>query len=822
MSGGILASTNIKSPPGAGIDAAGASPAVAVLPTPDAARFLDLLCEAEEVTFQTFDDKGKRRQLAEIRHGYLDDLLPWMRAANERGAGIFWCPQYTDGKGRTANNVIGVRALLLDLDGPPLQPVIDCGLDPHAVVESSPGKYHVYFAVADCSRERFRPLQKAMAARFGGDPSICDLPRVLRVPGFLHQKAEPFVSRLVSLGAFQPYPVETVIRRLGLEVDAEPATAPGTAQGTPPGNAPASSGAAAVFVDGQRTRAMLSLAGKLRRNGLSADALESALLKTNAERCSPPLPDDKVKGMARSVGRYAAGQINPATEWQGDDSADAAPGGRAWPLPYLPGTSRVPEISATYLGGWAGRMASTVAASTQTPEAMAVMSVLAVLAAVLQRRFEVLPYGSGTDYREPLSLWTMVVLGSGNRKTAVHAAVTAVLVDWEKRQRDRLRRDIARVYAQREVTAKRIETLKHQAGKEEDASKRQLIQDEISRLQEEMPAELHAPRLFSGDVTNERLQQLLVEQDERIAIMTDEGGFFSTMAGAYSGGMGSFDVHLQGHAGSALRVDRAGRLAHIDRPALTYGVALQPDILQDTGKVKRFRGSGLMARFLYAVPKSTVGRRNVREHVPLDNDARVNYEREVDKLLDNVPCPVGAPTLLPFSAAASERWLDLCEFIEKHQGEGGRYAHMVDWTSKLPGAAARIAGLLAIADRGIDVLEIPLDAVERAVRLAHALIPHAEAAFSLMGAADAEGDAQAVLSYLMRHRPDSVVRRDLQKAMEGRFRSLERLLAAIKLLQEWHVLGHESKTTGAGRPSIYYPVNPLLFVDEQLSSDEGN
>lgn len=201
-------------------------------------------------------------------------------------------------------------------------------------------------------------------------------------------------------------------------------------------------------------------------------------------------------------------------------------------------------------------MAAAVAAHTQTPPAMAVLSILSVLAAVLQRRFEVAPYGD--DYREPLSIWTVTALGSGNRKTAVHRALTGVLVDWEKVQRDRMRKEIAIVYAQREVIGKRIETLKLQAGKEQDAKVRQRLQDEIAELKESMPGELYAPRLFSGDITAERLQQLLVEQDERAAIVTDEGGVFQIMAGQYSGGMSSIDVFLQGHSGSSMRVDRAG------------------------------------------------------------------------------------------------------------------------------------------------------------------------------------------------------------------------------------------------------------------------
>jgi putative DNA primase/helicase len=236
--------------------------------------------------------------------------------------------------------------------------------------------------------------------------------------------------------------------------------------------------------------------------------------------------------------------------------------------------------------------------------------------------------------------------------------------------------------------------------------------------------------------------------------------------------------------------------------------------LQETGKIRRYRDAGVMARYLYGVPPSNVGARDVRDRRPLPDEVRCEYEQQVCALLSDLKRPIGAPRVLAFDTEAREVWLDLCERIERQQGEGGRYAHMVDWTAKLAGAAARIAALLALAEHGTGLEVIPAAPVRRAVALAEALIPHAEAAFALMGAADGETDAHALLAYLRRHRLGNVVRRELQKAMEGRFRSLDRMLVAIKLLQDWHVLGPERKTTGTGRPSIYYEVNPGLFVDE--------
>lgn len=779
------------------------SPSVAMPLPPDVAAFLTLLAEGDPITFQTFAEGSKRAGLAHIHHGQLEEHQAALQRLNDRGAGVFFMVNAGDGKGRTAANVTAVRALFVDLDGVPLGPVEGCGLEPHALVESSPGRYHAYWLVADCVLGRFTGLQKALAARFEGDVTVHDLPRVMRLPGFVHRKGEPFVTRVLRLNQALPYTVQEVIERLQLR----PVKAAQT-----PAQAPAEGARAPLdgpmFAAGGRNQALARLAGKLRRGGLSGEAIEAALLQTNAERCRPPLDDEEVRRVARSIGRYAPGPMSTEPE-------QPAP---AWPEPLLPGAMTVPEIGAALLPDWMGRMARAVAQSTQTPEAMSVLSVLSVLAAVLQRRFEVTPYGD--DYREPLSLWTVVVLGSGNRKSAVHKALTSVLADWEKRERDRLKGEIARIYAQREVLNKRIETLKNQAGKEEDAAQRQRMQDEIAKLREQMPAELLAPRLFSGDITSERLQQLLVEQHERAAIVTDEGGIFQIMAGAYSGGISSIDVFLQGHSGSSMRVDRAGRMAHLDRPALTLALALQPGILQDAGKTKRFRDSGLMARLLYAVPRSRLGSRDVRDRRPLSEEVQGEYERRVFALLDDMRLPIGAPLVLPFDADARECWLDLCQRVEVELGEGGRYAHLPDWASKLPGAAARIAGLLALGEHGTGLRSVPLDSVQRAVALCGALIPHAAAAFSLMGAADSETDADMVLAYVRRHRLESVARRDLQKAMEARFRTLDRLLAAIKLLQDWHVLGREERTRGQGRPSVFYTVNPRLFVDNRSLSHE--
>ena len=106
-----------------------------------------------------------------------------------------------------------VRALFVDLDGAPLEPVLNSGLPkPHIVVESSPGKFHVYWLVADVAPKDFTACQKALAERCNGD-DVSDPPRVMRLPGFIHRKGAPFRSRIVSIRKAPPYQIS----KLGLE-----------------------------------------------------------------------------------------------------------------------------------------------------------------------------------------------------------------------------------------------------------------------------------------------------------------------------------------------------------------------------------------------------------------------------------------------------------------------------------------------------------------------------------------------------------------------------------------------------------------------------
>jgi hypothetical protein len=63
--------------------------------------------------------------------------------------------------------------------------------------------------------------------------------------------------------------------------------------------------------EGRRNQTLTSIGGRLRGFGFGRAEIEDALLRTNAERCSPTLPEDEVRRIAASVARYEPGKGTP-------------------------------------------------------------------------------------------------------------------------------------------------------------------------------------------------------------------------------------------------------------------------------------------------------------------------------------------------------------------------------------------------------------------------------------------------------------------------------------------------------------------------------
>ena len=193
-----------------------------------ATKFLCALDESMEFTFQIYDDTKRSRRAEHFSANFSDDQIQqYLSAANAAGCGVFYMANAGDGQGRSNVNVTALRELVVDLDGAPLDPVMRCGIDPHFIIESSPGRYQCHWIInavpitsfesRDEARHKFATWQVAIARKFGGDESVKDLSRVFRIPGFWHQKGQPFQTRILESSGARNYDLEEIVAALQLD-----------------------------------------------------------------------------------------------------------------------------------------------------------------------------------------------------------------------------------------------------------------------------------------------------------------------------------------------------------------------------------------------------------------------------------------------------------------------------------------------------------------------------------------------------------------------------------------------------------------------------
>lgn len=529
------------------------------------------------------------------------------------------------------------------------------------------------------------------------------------------------------------------------------------------------------------------------------------------------------------LAQYLGGEVvDRVRTWLGArDSEDtehceAAPWEPPVPLADLPR----PPFPTDALPGWVRRWVEAEAEATQTPPALAAMLVLSCLAAACAKTVVV---RVTPQWTEPVNLFTATAMAPGERKSAVFADVTRPTGDYEAAQIAERAPEIAEAEGRKKIAEQALAKAQKAAGDAAGPERAKLLLQADAQARDLAAAKVPAlPRLVADDCSPEKLASLLAEQGGRIAVMAPEGDVFELMGGKYSAnGTPNLGVYLRGHAGDVIRVDRIGRKAEFVRsPALTIGLAIQPDIVAGLATKPGFRGRGLLGRFLYALPDSLVGRRAI-DPPAVPDEVREEYRRNLTALLELRPSSRSdahgnpEPHALVPTAEAAEILRRFRGGLEPRLGDLGDLGHVRDWAGKLAGAVARIAGLLHMAAHAAEEApwERPIshDTAAAAVRLAHEfLIPHALAAFAQMGADPAAADARHVLRVLADRGLDRFTQRDLFQIVKGRLKMVEPLERALAVLEEH---GHlrpllEQARPGPGRkPSPTFEVNPLWRAD---------
>jgi len=363
------------------------------------------------------------------------------------------------------------------------------------------------------------------------------------------------------------------------------------------------------------------------------------------------------------------------------------------------------------LGAVLGGAAKALHESTKTPLALCCQSVLASASLAVQAHFDIkLPWGDS----KPLSLFLLTVAESGERKSAIDKLVLGAAKAQE--EMDMMGYDTQLKVYQSELDAWKAQSKENnrKAASAKNQESSEAAKVEVYETNFSKPEPPISPIRFVEEPTVEGLFKLLAVSQPSVGLLTDEGG---ALIGGHA--MNS-DNKLKTMAwlckfwdGSPLNRVRAG-----DGSSVLYGRRLtlhlmaQPNVMMQLLGDDMANGQGFLARCLVAFPDSTIGFRQVKAFEnPLDRNELKRLFAVLKTLMVAEPRTkfnpqVLDPIELPLSADAESLALNAVNEFETLMQSGEALCELRDRTAKAVENACRLAGVLAVIDKGMATREI--------------------------------------------------------------------------------------------------------------------
>lgn len=511
--------------------------------------------------------------------------------------------------------------------------------------------------------------------------------------------------------------------------------------------------------------------------------------------------------------------MTPATPWARDANrieaellamADESPANWPEPEPLISATAASP-YPLDALPSPIREAVDEVNAFCQTPVSLAASSALSAISLAGQGLASV---RRAEGLEGPASLYLLTIAESGERKTTVDDKFFAPIREFESDEAERVRPAFAEYAAEVrtwEAKVKGVETRLQQATKRGQpiaADEEQLRTLELSK-----PIAPTYPRMLYTDATPEALSKGLSGYPS--------AGVFSAEGGAVLGGCGmSRDSQMRTLAlynaawdGRLPPSDRITREASGSRSVrLTCGIAAQPETARAfvDGSRGLARGSGYLARYLFAWPESTQGTRFFKEPPQGWPCLARFHDRERDLLSHRLEIDEGGlnPAALDFTSAAKREWVAFHDDVERMLGPFGEMATVRDFASKAADNAARLAALFHVFRHGPEG-EIGAAEIGAAARI---VAWHSLEALRFVGELAlprATANASALDAWLVERCRQSgcaiVPRRDVQRLGPGAVREPAALAEALETL----TAANRIRETSDGQRLI--EVNPALL-----------
>lgn len=364
-----------------------------------------------------------------------------------------------------------------------------------------------------------------------------------------------------------------------------------------------------------------------------------------------------------------------------------------------------------------------VTSSVQCPVALTASSAITAISLAAQGLADV---RRDIGLEGPISIYTITIAESGERKTAVDKKFSSPILKWEEEQRQKLKETLTEYRAMLKAWEAEKEGI---LSKIKSEAKKGSIKEELRKrlieIEKSKPKKFSTPRLLYGDATPEALAWGL-------SLGWHSGGILSNEAGIVFGSHGmSRDSIMRNLSqlnvlwdGGVLKIDRrTSDSFEVKGARLTIGLAVQADTIRSFFESSQglARGIGFLARFLIANPTSTQGYRPYKES---SNDGRflTAFQNRIMQILDkklnlNEEGEI-IPEIIEFSSEAKEAWIKFYNDVEAELKPGGDMADAKDVASKIAENAARVAACFHIyCDDGLDKT-ISKDLMIRACKIA--------------------------------------------------------------------------------------------------------
>lgn len=479
----------------------------------------------------------------------------------------------------------------------------------------------------------------------------------------------------------------------------------------------------------------------------------------------------------------------------------------AKPTPLRQGGTNLLPFPVNALPPILREMASAIATTTSTDPAMAGTAILSAVSYCFSGVYRM---SAKRDHTEPLVLDALTVAEPSFKKSPVISMVKRPYIQFAHDWNENNKQDIFKSQAEYRLLEGKLAALE----KKDDVNA-----DEIAKLQTEISniPQNNFRRIVVDDITPESLVNQL-EENGTLLMISDEAGMLGNFSGRYSNNVPNLDLLLKSWNGETYISDRASRASIVlKKPYMSICLACQPYVFDSMINNTAFRGSGLIARFVYCFPVSNIGSRRY-DTQPVPEEVAENYKKLVYKLLnDKFTYHDEKELYLHFDGHAYQEFVDYYNnHIEPRLLTD--MAFCKDWGGKYHGLILRLCGIIhcikcALNDANPVECRVTLETFCNAIEIGEYFREQAIYAYSLGDVDLGTIKAERVLNKIRSKHITSIRQNDLYKLCRCTlFKNTADFAETMEMLEEYGYLRRETipAANGCNRSGVMVYINPHI------------